>query len=291
MKTSKIKAVVSVLLSLVIAFSCLTLSVTAAATATVVKKPAKTTFYQGIDWAYDKSDRIKEIHGTFDIAGTILSYNGKEVAYKIDKWPNMTISSADSAWKTGTNTAKIRCDSFPSDVFATIEIKLVAVESITVITPPSKTVLHQDTNWKLSGLGDVEFTELDMTGTKISVKYTDNTTKVISYADNKLISWAVPQGVDAVEPGEVTLYATFGGKRAPFNVYFLKKGARLPGDVNNDYKINSFDALLTLQQAVGSITLTDAEKNSADVNKDSKINSSDALMILQYAVGELKSLS
>lgn len=203
----------------------------------------------------------------------------------------MTLKSVDSEWKVGKNNTKIICDDLPSGVYAPLTVNLVEVESISVITPPSKTVLHQDKDWKLSGLGDVEFTEFDMTGIKLRVKYTDNTTKVISYPSNALISWSVPQGVDSIEPGEATLYAKFCDKKAPFRVYFLKKGARLPGDVNNDYKINSFDALIALQYAVGSAVLTEAEKTSADVNKDSKINSADALMILQYAVGKLDSLS
>ena len=291
MKRNKFKAIVSVMLSLVIALSCFVFSATAAATATIVRNPDKTSFYQGIDWAYSKAGKISSIGGDFNVAGTILSYNNKEIAYKIDKWPNMSISSSDSTWKVGKNEAKIICHDLPSGVYATITINLVAIESVTLITPPSKTVLHQDTDWKLGGPGDCEFTEFDMTGTKLSVKYADNTTKIISYSDNKLISWAVPQGIDAFYPGPATMYATFCGFKAPFNVYFLKKGARLPGDVNNDYKINSFDALLVLQSAVGSANLTDADKTTADVNKDSKINSADALMILQYAVGKLNSLS
>lgn len=291
MKKSKFKAIVSVILSLVMTLSCFAFSVTAAATATVVKNPDKTSFYQGIDWAYNKAGKISGIGGDLNIAGTVLSYNNKEIAYKIDKWPNMTIRALDSTWDVGKNEAKIICDDLPSGVYATLTVNLIAVEAITVITPPSKTVLHQDKDWKLGGPGDCEFTEFDMTGTKLSVKYTDNTTKIISYPDNALIGWAVPQGLDAFEPGAATLYATFCGKRAPFNVYFLKKGARLPGDVNNDYKINSLDALLVLQSAVGSVNLTDADITAADVNKDSKINSADALMILQYAVGKLDSLS
>lgn len=61
------------------------------------------------------------------------------------------------------------------------------------------------------------------------------------------------------------------------------------GDVNNDGAINSADALLVLQNAVGSKTLTSAQKTAADVTKDGTINSADALKILQYAVGQIKS--
>lgn len=61
------------------------------------------------------------------------------------------------------------------------------------------------------------------------------------------------------------------------------------GDVNNDGKINSSDALLILQSAVGKITLSATQTLAADVNKDGKINSSDALKVLQYAVGKITS--
>ena len=63
-----------------------------------------------------------------------------------------------------------------------------------------------------------------------------------------------------------------------------------PGDVNRDGKINSTDALMVLQHAVGQTKLTGDAKTAADVTKDGTINSSDALKILQYSVGNIKSL-
>lgn len=62
------------------------------------------------------------------------------------------------------------------------------------------------------------------------------------------------------------------------------------GDVNFDGNINSTDALMVLQTAVGSRTLSANEKKAADVNGDGNVNSADALKILQYAVGEIKTL-
>lgn len=61
------------------------------------------------------------------------------------------------------------------------------------------------------------------------------------------------------------------------------------GDVNKDGNINSTDALMVLQHAVGQKTLTGDAKTAADVTKDGSINSSDALKILQYSVGNIKS--
>lgn len=59
------------------------------------------------------------------------------------------------------------------------------------------------------------------------------------------------------------------------------------GDVSNDAKINSSDALLVLQHSVKSIELTGDQFTAADVNADGNINASDALSILQYAVGKI----
>lgn len=61
------------------------------------------------------------------------------------------------------------------------------------------------------------------------------------------------------------------------------------GDLNNDGKVNSADALDVLKHSVGSALLTGDNLILGDVNADSKINSGDALLILQYAVGKISS--
>ncbi len=60
--------------------------------------------------------------------------------------------------------------------------------------------------------------------------------------------------------------------------------AALLGDVNNDGKINSTDALCVLQYSVG-ITVKNFDELNADVTKDGQINSADALKILRISVG------
>lgn len=57
------------------------------------------------------------------------------------------------------------------------------------------------------------------------------------------------------------------------------------GDTDMNSKVNSTDALVVLQYAVGSRDLGPARRLSADVSGDGKINSTDALMILKYVVG------
>lgn len=55
------------------------------------------------------------------------------------------------------------------------------------------------------------------------------------------------------------------------------------GDVNEDEKITTSDALLVLQHAAQLTELEGTQALSADVNADGKITTSDALRILQYA--------
>ncbi len=60
--------------------------------------------------------------------------------------------------------------------------------------------------------------------------------------------------------------------------------AGVRGDVNNDGKTNSTDALLILRASVGLVD-KEFDKYRADLNNDGTVNSSDALRVLQISVG------
>jgi uncharacterized protein YcbK (DUF882 family) len=62
--------------------------------------------------------------------------------------------------------------------------------------------------------------------------------------------------------------------------------ALIDGDVNGDGTLDSSDARVALQAAVGKVTLTDEQQAAADVTGDGKVDSADAREILQKGVGK-----
>lgn len=59
------------------------------------------------------------------------------------------------------------------------------------------------------------------------------------------------------------------------------------GDVNNDKKINSADALDILRYTTGSLKFNATQLKAGDLNKDGKVNSTDALIILSVSTGNV----
>ena len=59
------------------------------------------------------------------------------------------------------------------------------------------------------------------------------------------------------------------------------------GDVNEDGKVQSVDALRVLRAVAKQITLTSPQELAADVNHDNKIQSVDALRILRYVAKQI----
>ena len=90
-------------------------------------------------------------------------------------------------------------------------------------------------------------------------------------------TWCIPCG-KYVTGGEII--PPTGGGEVP------TPGAKL-GDVNGDNKIDSTDARLVLQYAVGKIKADAITIDVADVNGDNKVDSTDARLILQHAVGKI----
>lgn len=62
---------------------------------------------------------------------------------------------------------------------------------------------------------------------------------------------------------------------------------QLMGDVNADGAVNTTDARMVLQYAVGKLADSELNLQLADVSADAEVNTTDARLILQYAVGKI----
>lgn len=280
----KTSSALSVILAIILAFSCFSIFASAE-TATLSKKPDQSTFYQGIDWMYNKTGSIILIRD-LNLSGAAVTHNNVTIEYKKGvTGPNMYSVAASGTWKTGKNTIKIYCDNFDSDVYATYEVNFACVKSISIVKPP-KTKLICGIDWNMGMLNDVEMVKFDLTGTIIEATYDNSEKKEVSYP-NACMSWSIPANTDIVMPGAGTLYVSFCGKKAPFSVNYIVQTEFSLGDVNLDNQINSYDALNILQYTTDSLTLSAAQIELGDVDKNGTLNSSDALRILQYVVGNI----
>ena len=88
--------------------------------------------------------------------------------------------------------------------------------------------------------------------------------------------------------GSYTVYATTAdGQTASCSVFVWENPDVELGDINEDGKVDTTDARLALQHAVGKIQLTESQIFAGDVNTDNKVDTTDARLILQKAVGKI----
>lgn len=91
------------------------------------------------------------------------------------------------------------------------------------------------------------------------------------------ISDTKPEGTRAIQ---VTLTDSGFTNGSTYTFYYDV----LKGDANNDEKIDSMDACITLKLVKSGNSPTNIQVGSMDMNKDGKVNSEDAYLILQKAV-------
>ena len=68
-------------------------------------------------------------------------------------------------------------------------------------------------------------------------------------------------------------------------------GGRMLGDVNNDGKINTRDAVMILKYSARLIGLDETQQMRADTNGDGKINTRDVVLVLKYSAGIITSFN
>lgn len=108
------------------------------------------------------------------------------------------------------------------------------------------------------------------------------------------IDFTVTYPADVVSVGEKALVITgignyTGTAAATFRITEdASEVTGVLGDVNGDGVVNTTDARLTLQYAVGKIGEGDLDLSVADVNRSEAVDTTDARLILQKAVGKIE---
>lgn len=143
--------------------------------------------------------------------------------------------------------------------------------------------------------------ELDLSVDYSGVKYTwyklnsDNSVSRVS--ENERITVNVSKlTVSSLEAGDSGRYFVVADADNFMNFFYISGLITLDvdqsfytcGDVNDDGRVSSVDALLTLKAAVGKIQLSQKQKNAADVDSDNDITVIDALKILCFAVKKIE---
>ncbi len=198
------------------------------------------------------------------------------------------------------------------------------IQSLKIVSKPTKVDFYKDTDWiyglwdpsetvpgkaTLVSSTKISFTYnpgggiypergmVDMRGLKIEVVYTDGTKETMTYSESKsktgfpvaniLVS---PKGGKDYFIGTNTMEVYLKADTSKYDSYniTIHNGsapvAPKQGDLNSDKKVNSTDALMIQQYAVGILTFSADQLKLADMNGDKKVNSTDALLILQSAV-------
>ena len=136
---------------------------------------------------------------------------------------------------------------------------------------------------------------IDMRGLKVEITYSDGSKKTVDYKETqsgtfyKPNIYAIPYKGIPYFIGKNTIQIYFPSDTKHSATYEIEiinaaQPKRQLGDVDNNGKINSSDALLLLNHSIKIITLTTEQKKYADMNSDGLYNSTDALMILKKSV-------
>lgn len=121
---------------------------------------------------------------------------------------------------------------------------------------------------------------LDITGLTVTGIYSNGSTKTETITADNIT------GFNSSAPAtDQVLTITVNGKTATFAIQITDQIDQMLGDVDNNGKVEAYDALLALQIATGKKTGTPAEIIAADVDKSGSVQAYDALRILQYVTG------
>ncbi len=212
----------------------------------------------------------------------IATYPNSMIAYSNSAAPDLTGLTLSAAYDNGItetilpNSCKVTCDpaAFVLGPGNTVTVSYGGMSvsldftyaldtpvSLELITPKVLTFI----------LGE----PIDLTEMRAYLVYTSGEKKEIK--NYKL------QRIDPKQTGPQTVAVTYGEFSDLLTVnispYYQK------GDVNDDAKVTTVDARLTLRAAIGFIRFAGNPLRAADVNRDGKVTPADARLILRCAIG------
>ncbi len=122
---------------------------------------------------------------------------------------------------------------------------------------------------------------LDTSGLMLKVRYSDGDYAFVD--DNFTV-----EGFNTDHAGEQVLTVHYDGHSTTFTVTVTSAPRVTPGNVDGNGQVDSTDARLVLQYAVGKINKNAIAYAAADVDGNGQVDSTDARLILQLAVGKIK---
>ena len=193
--------------------------------------------------------------------------------------PDSIINIADDAFDEGTeitiecNTGS-KAEEFAKDHGMNYELIDKTIKGISIHTMPNK-VKYAKTD-----------TKLDLTGGRLKLTYTDNTTSPISMKKDGVQM----TGFTAGQEGEQTITTTYKQKNTTFKIEVTSEQSKIQkGDVTLDGVVDSTDLLHEKRHIIaGSKTawiLTGDKFKAGDMNDDGKINATDLLALKRKIVG------
>ena len=122
---------------------------------------------------------------------------------------------------------------------------------------------------------------LDTSGLSVKVRFSDGSCKFVTEG-------FTVEGFNPNRAGEQVLTVHYEEHSTTFTVTVTGENRTVAGNVDGNGKVDSTDARLVLQLAVGKIQADAIDKAAADVDGNGKVDSTDARLILQFAVGKIQ---
>jgi hypothetical protein len=184
----------------------------------------------------------------------------------------------------------------------------LSVENISQLTVDSSLFANNSYGFYRSGTGTTRFTNsefrdntygmFNQAGGLLSVSgsnFSGNTTYAFRQSHNSTADadsnyWGAPTGPlvtngPDLNPGGTGDKIDVSSGTVMYRPFFTGRSGVLAGDVSENGEITAYDASLTLQHVVGSITLSGLQQSAADVTQDGSVSALDASFILRYVVG------